>query len=225
MTSIPAKQTSRATKKQREKQLSTFARICVHFGAIIPLLYLYNEWYSYRLIDEVNEITRFTGSGGIIFLMLTLAITPVIAVTGKGSILNPLRKTLGMYAFWYILVHLLVFVVPIAQLSLSEAVTEVLRKRYALVGFIGFLFMVPLAITSNKYSIRKLKRKWKTLHKLIYATGVLAVVHYFWLVKAGAYREPFIFAVILAGLFLLRVPSVKKWIVTKRKSIVKQFKK
>lgn len=197
-------------KKKHNRRFTAIGKIVVHAMGIIPLIILYIQWYTYSFVDEINEMTHFTGKGSLIFLMLMMAVTPLITISGW-SFIAPLRKLLGMYAFLYATVHLVIFITPTVELNALYSRLAV-QQRYALAGTLSWLIMLPLALTSNKLSQKKLKRNWKKLHKLVYAAGVLAIIHYFWLVKPGNYQEPIQFGLILALLFVFRVPVVRKYI-------------
>ncbi len=204
-------------KKQRNARLTLIGKIAVHIGAIAPLIWLFVQWYTYAFVDEINEMTLFTGKGGLILLLLMMAVTPLITLTGW-SFVAPLRKWLGLYAFFYITLHLVIFIAPTLEISTLYG-RLAFKQRYALAGMLAWLIMLPLAITSNKFSQKRLKRNWKKLHKWVYASAVLAIVHYFWLVKAGNYKDPIQFGLILAVLFALRIPAVRKRISTFRRNL------
>lgn len=196
-------------------------RIAVHVGAWIPLALLFWQWWSYQLVDPIREATLLTGKAAIILLMLSLACTPLNILFGWKAVL-PLRKPLGLYAFMYVSIHLGIFVALDYVLDPQLIVQAIAEKRYALVGFAAFLLLVPLAITSNKFSQRKLGKRWKSLHKLVYLIGVLAVIHYLWLVK-NAYTQPLIFAGLLALLLLLRVKPVKQRVSRWRRTLQRRL--
>lgn len=212
---------NRFIPEKRNARLRLFGTWVVHVGAIVPLIWLYVQWYTYAFTDEINEMTRFTGSGGLILLMLMMGITPLITLTGW-SWLAPMRKWLGIYAFAWITLHLVIFIAP--NLGWNDLYGRVLKQRYALAGFVSWLIMLPLALTSNKRAIKRLKKNWKRLHKWVYAAAVLAIVHYFWLVKVGNYKDPVIFGAILAVLFILRIPRVRKAISTQRRNWQRRLK-
>ena len=210
--------------KQRRKQVTNGLKWVTHAAAILPLLWLFYQWWSWNYLsypDWNNYVTRFTGKGGIILIILMLAVTPLKTLT-NWNVIVPLRKWFGLYAFGYVSVHLLIFVVPLFEESFGLALDEVLRKRYALVGFAAWLIMVPLAITSNKWSQKRLKKRWKRLHQSVYVVSILALIHYFWLVKVGAYRSPAIAAAFIIPLLILRFPTIRKRIIQLRKNVTKR---
>jgi sulfoxide reductase heme-binding subunit YedZ len=116
----------------------------------------------------------------------------------------------------YVCLHFLIFTWLDYALILPLIVEEIVVRRYALVGFTAFLLLIPLAVTSTKGWQKRLGKRWKTLHKVVYLIGVLAVVHYIWLVK-NAYTQPLIFAAAVGLLLLLRVPAVKQALLRARK--------
>ncbi len=205
-----------------KKTTANLLRWGTHVGSLIPLALLIWHFYTNQLgADPIREITLRTGKTAIILLVLSLAMTPVNIITGWKQLL-PLRKPLGLYAFLFVSLHLLTFVYLDYGLRWGLIQEAIFEKRFALVGFASFLILLPLALTSTKWAMRKLGKNWKRLHKWVYLAGVLAVVHYFWLVK-NVYTQPIIFAVVLTLLLALRVPQVKQWAVRTRRALRKRF--
>jgi len=182
--------------------------LLANIGGLIPLLLIirgYNSW-----IDPVAEVTSRTGGAAILMLMASLAVTPINTVFGWRQII-PARKPLGLYAFLYVSLHLLNFVGIDYGFSLRAFLDDaLLQKRYMIVGFSAFFILLPLAITSTKWWMKRLGRNWKRLHQLVYVAGILAVLHYLWLVKIDI-TNPVIYGVILAILLLLRVTPIRKF--------------
>lgn len=192
------------------KQKLLALRIITHVGSLLPLLWLVREWWSWSYLywaDPIREVTLYTGKAAIIILVLSLACTPLNIIFGWSQ-LTALRKPLGLYAFLYVSLHLLVFVYLDYGLQLGAITEAILEKRYALVGFVAFLILLPLALTSTKWAMKRLGKRWKTLHKGAYLAAILAVLHYFWLVK-NAYAQPILFATILTILFAVRWQPIK----------------
>jgi len=185
--------------------------IFVNIAALTPLLLLiWNFWTDNMGADPVAYITKKTGQSAIILLGLSLACTPINTMFGFRPALT-VRKSLGLYAFLYAALHLLNFVGLDYGFNLSYIWADaLLTKRYMIVGLSAFLILLPLAITSTKGWMKSLGRNWKRLHKLAYAAGVLAVLHYLWLVKLDL-TWPLIYGSILTLLFVLRVPRVRKF--------------
>jgi len=180
-------------------------------GGLIPFLLLVWGLWQGSWIDPVAETTSRTGSAALLMLVLSLACTPMNTLFGFRQAVTA-RKPLGLYAFLYASLHLLNFVGVDYAFSLRAFLDDaLLQKRYMIVGFGAFLILLPLAITSTKGWMRRLGRNWKRLHQLVYMAGILAVLHFFWLVKIDI-TEPVIYGGILAVLLGLRLPVVRQWI-------------
>jgi sulfoxide reductase heme-binding subunit YedZ len=110
---------------------------------------------------------------------------------------------LGLYAFFYACVHLLVYLKLYANLDWPTLVDDLSRRRYIIAGFSAWLLLLPLALTSTKWSIRKLGKRWQLLHRLVYVAGILGVVHYWWIVKTGV-LDPMKITIVLAAILLAR---------------------
>jgi sulfoxide reductase heme-binding subunit YedZ len=183
-------------------------RILTHVGALIPLLLLIWDGAHDRLtVNPIQEITFRTGKTALILLVLSLACTPLNTLFGLKQVL-PLRRPLGLYAFMYVCLHLFTFVVLDYGLDVELIKQAIVEKRYVLVGFAAFLLLTPLALTSTKGAMRRLGKRWKLLHRLVYLAAPLAVVHFLWLVKADI-REPLLYGAAVALLLLLRAPRVR----------------
>ncbi len=181
-------------------------------GALLPVLWLAWDWWFDNLsIDPLDDFTNRTGTAAIILLLVSLAVTPINTITGWRQVLT-LRKTLGLYAFFYAALHLLVFVGLDYGFSLEYILLDGLpSKPYIVVGLAAFLILLPLALTSTRASMKRLGRNWKRLHRLVYAAGILAVVHYLWVSKV-AFGSPVVYAGILALLLIARIPVVRTWL-------------
>jgi len=201
-----------------KKTLQRLLKLAVHIGALIPLALIIWDFTQGNLsADPIREITLRTGKTAIVLLMLSLAVTPAHIWFGWRQII-PLRRLLGLYAFLYVALHLTVFLWLDYMLDLQLIIEALFAKRYALIGLAAFLILLPLALTSTRASMRRLGKKWKTLHKWVYVAGVLAVLHYLFLVK-NAYTEPLIFAALLAFLLLTRVKPIKLMILRWRQNV------
>lgn len=203
---------------QRQYVQRHWVWMLANIGGLIPLILLLWGYNSGRWIDPVAEITARTGIAALIMLVASLAVTPVNIVTGWRKIV-PARKPLGLYAFFYVSLHLLNFIGMDYGFSLQAFLDDaLLQKRYMIVGFAAFLILLPLAITSTKGMMKRLGRNWKRLHQLAYVAGVLAVLHFFWLVKIDI-TEPLIYGAILAALLALRIPTIRRFIVNFRQRL------
>ncbi len=190
-------------------------RILVHLGALAPLAVLVADILMGNLSpNPIQDITFRTGKAAMVLLTLSLAATPVYIVFGfKGA--RKARKALGLYAFLYATLHFLTYAWLDYDWDLYLIRLEITEKLYVLVGFAAFLMLIPLAITSTKGWQRRLKKNWVRLHKLVYAAGVLVMLHYIWVQKADI-RQPLAWTALLILLFAIRVPPVRRWFTERR---------
>jgi sulfoxide reductase heme-binding subunit YedZ len=184
-------------------------RILTHVGAVTPLAWLlWDYWFDNLTVNPIQDITFRTGKPALILLTLSLACTPVNTLFGFKQAL-PLRKPLGLYAFMYVSLHFLIFIGLDYGFDWGLLYEAIFEKRYALVGFAAFLILLPLAVTSTQGWMRRLGKNWKRLHRWVYLAGILAVIHYVWLVKSDI-REPLLYGATVALLLILRLPAVRK---------------
>ena len=155
--------------------------------------------------NPIEFITLRTGFWTLVLIMVTLAVTPVRRVTGWHRIIQ-FRRMLGLFAFFYATLHFLTYVTLDLFFDFSAIAADIVKRPYITVGFTAFLLLVPLALTSTKGWIRRLGRNWLRLHRLLYVSAALAVLHFYWKKSAKSdIGEPLIFAGILAALLLFRV--------------------
>ena len=193
-------------------------QITVHVAAWIPLLWLiFDFWQDNVGPDPIREATLRTGKAALILLVAALACTPINTLFGFKPALK-LRRPLGLYSFMYASIHFAIFIGVDYGFNFKLIPDALLEKRYALVGLTTGLILLALALTSTVGWQRRLKKNWKRLHKFVYLAGILAVIHFIWLVKQGV-LEPWIWAVVVAILLLLRVPRVKKRVSNLRKLV------
>src|SRR5436190_15006047 len=166
-------------------------------------------WLAWRTVHDalgvnpVEELELTTGIWAYRFLLLSLAITPLRRLSGWNTLIR-FRRMLGLFAFAYATAHLLIYVVVDQGLALKYIVEDVAKRRFITAGMVAFVLLVPLAITSTKGWIRRLGRRWQSLHRLIYVSGVAAAVHYVWKVKV-ALGPPVYYAIAIAFLLAFRV--------------------
>jgi methionine sulfoxide reductase heme-binding subunit len=152
--------------------------------------------------NPIEFITHQTGWFALTFLVITLAVTPIRRLTGWHQIIR-LRRVLGLFAFFYASLHLLTWVVLDQFFDAPAMIEDIAKRPYITVGMLGYLCMIPLAITSTTEMVRRLGRRWQTLHRLTYIAAIAGVIHFWWLVKADV-REPQRWAVLLSVLLGLR---------------------
>ncbi len=158
--------------------------------------------------NPIEFIERHFGKWSLIFLCLTLSMTPLRNITHMNQWIL-YRRMLGLFTFFYATVHLLCYIGLDYHFAWIDIKNDILKHRYVLVGFLGWLLLLPLAITSSDKMMRKLKFNWKRLHRLIYLIAILGVLHFLWLVKKDI-TEPLIYAFIIFILFLLRLNMFKR---------------
>ena len=200
-----------APGRSRRLPLAAIATVLV----TIPFLLLVLDIVRGTLgTNPVEAGIRRTGWWALTLLVGTLAVTPIRRITGWNRIIA-IRKTLGLAAFAYASIHLLGYVAIEQWFGWSYILDDILDRPFITAGFTAFLLLLPLALTSTRSAIRRLGgRRWRRLHRLIYPASLLAVLHYFWLVKADT-RPPLLYAGIIAILLLLRVRNP----FAKRKSV------
>jgi sulfoxide reductase heme-binding subunit YedZ len=158
-------------------------RAIVHCGALIPLaLLVWGLWQNQLGPDWVGELTRRTGRYAITFLLLSLTPTVIAALSGFKGVLR-VRRALGLYAFAYAVLHLLIFIGLDYTFDFGLIFRAILEGRFVLAGLAALAILVPLAVTSTRGWVRRLGRNWKRLHRLTYVASGLAVLHYAWRFK------------------------------------------
>ena len=183
------------------------ARAAVFLLCLSPFLLLVSDAARGDLTaNPIEDLTLRTGWWAITLLMATLAITPLRRLTGWNGLIQ-YRRMVGLFAFFYASLHVAVYFGLDQLLSFDYIVEDILDRPYITVGFTAWLLLVPLAITSTRGWIRRLGKRWQKLHRLVYVSAALAVLHFLWLVKADT-REPLIYAAVLGVLLALRLPFV-----------------
>jgi sulfoxide reductase heme-binding subunit YedZ len=176
--------------------------------AVLPAVWLgVDALRGHLTADPIEEITHRTGWWGLTILMVTLAVTPIRRLTGWNRVIK-VRRMLGLFAFFYVTLHLLTYVVLDLFFAFDIFLEDVAERPYITAGMAAFVILLALASTSTKGWIRRLGKNWQRLHRLVYVAGALGVIHFYWQVKADT-REPLIYAGILGVLLLLRVRTVR----------------
>lgn len=173
-------------------------------AALLPAAALVYGFYTNDLTaNPLDYITDQTGTWALAFLVISLSITPLRRLTGWNPIIK-LRRMLGLFSFFYALLHVLTWVVLLNFFDVREMVIDVVKRPFITIGMATFLILLALAVTSNQFSIRRLGRRWQSLHRLAYAAALGAVIHFWWLVKEDI-TEPRRWLMVVTLLLGLRV--------------------
>lgn len=185
-------------------------------ATLIAAALISDLFYGSRLLgsDPIKAGEHLFGNWTLRLLVATLAITPLRRITGWNWLAKH-RRTLGLFAFGYACLHLLTWALLDMQIIIDdvvgwdEVVTDIFKRPFITIGMLAFILMIPLALTSTKRMIARLGRRWRTLHRLVYASAVLGVIH-FWMSVKRDITEPAIFALIFALLFWWRVREAQR---------------
>ena len=170
----------------------------------IPFLFIFYKIYFNKLGPEpVKEITHFTGEWTLIFICLTLSMTPLKRLTNLTMWVS-FRRMLGLFVFFYASLHLLTYIGIDYRFNWQPILDDVFKKKYIFIGFAHWVLLIPLAITSSQKMIKLLKNNWKRLHRLIYIIAIFGSLHYIWLSKT-IFFKPLVYLVIILVLLALRI--------------------
>lgn len=199
----------------RLARMSRF-QIAVHVAAWAPLTWLIWAWFSNRLtINPIQAATQRSGQFAIILLLLSLACTPLNSLFGFRAALK-VRRALGLYSFLYAAIHFTIFLALDYQFDWRLIGQTILEKRFILVGATALLILAALAATSFDWFKKRMGKRWKTLHRLVYLAGGLVILHFAWARKGnlfslqGDITLPLFAGSILAMLLILRLPPVRR---------------
>tara|TARA_B100001113_G_scaffold42241_1_gene29905 strand:- start:249 stop:827 length:579 start_codon:yes stop_codon:yes gene_type:complete len=185
-----------------------YFRSSVFLLSTIPFIVITYKIFLNKLGPEpIKEITHHTGEWTLLFLIFTLAMSPLKQITNM-NIWISVRRMLGLFAFFYASLHMLTYVGLDYRFDINEISKDILTKRFIFVGFAAWLLLVPLALTSSKKMMSILKQYWKKLHRLIYLIALLGVTHFIWLVKKDV-TEPLIYLLIILFLLAFRIKFKK----------------
>ncbi len=189
---------------QQNRQLSRIGKPLIFGVSLLPLAWiLWLGWQDQLGANPVETLSHRTGDWSLRFLLLTLTVTPLRRLTGWNW-LQRFRRTLGLFAFFYVCLHFGVYLIFDQFFDLASIIEDVAERPYITVGFTGWLLLIPLAVTSTNGMIKRLGRNWQRLHRLVYLIGALGVLHYFWLVKADR-TEPLLYGGLLGVLLGYRL--------------------
>ncbi len=184
----------------------------VFLACLVPLTRL--AWLGFHKglgANPIEFITHSTGDWTLTFLLVTLSITPLRRLTRQYWMIS-FRRMLGLFAFFYGSLHLMTYVWLDKFFDVHEMLHDIAKRRFITAGMTAFALMIPLGLTSTKWSIRKLGKRWQILHRLIYFSAAAGVIHYIWLVKADL-KKPLEYAFVLGMLLIYRVVA---WVVGRR---------
>lgn len=199
---------------------SKWTKVVVFLLCLVPLAILvWQGFHDDLTADPITYLTHRTGDWTLRFLVITLAITPLRKLLHLPQLIR-FRRMFGLFAFFYVCLHFSIWIGLDHFFNWPEMWKDVLKRRYITVGFTGFVLLIPLALTSTAGWIRRLGGKqWQMLHRLIYVTAVLGVIHYYWLVKSDV-RTPLFYGFLVAVLLAWRVGS---WLIGKRRQAVAEI--
>ena len=184
-------------------------RVSVFIAAAVwPLFWLYEAWSLALGPDPGKVLVDRLGLGTLILLLVTLCMTPMQKLTGWAGWIA-VRRQLGLWCFAYVVLHLCTYLAFVLGFDWSQLGVELRKRPYIIVGSLGFLCLLVLAVTSNRYSQRRLGGRWKKLHRLVYVILGLGLLHMLWIVRADL-KEWSIYAFIGICLLLLRIPAVMR---------------
>lgn len=162
--------------------------------------------------EPIEFLTRESGEQALRLLVITLAMTPLRLLGGWQTPVK-LRRMFGLYAFFYALCHFSVYLFLDLQLDFSLVWDDIVERKYITVGFTAFLLLLPLAATSNKFSIRRLgTATWSNLHRAVYAIGFLGALHFLWIKRGKDIGEPLLYALIIFTLVSMRLPAAQNFL-------------
>ena len=181
-----------------------YSKIFVFLLCLWPLYsIIYQIFYNNLGAEPVDKIINHFGEWTLIFIFLTLSMSPLKRITNS-TVWIKFRRMLGLFVFFYASIHLLSYVGLDYRFDFQPILNDVLKKKFVFIGFAAWLLLIPLAITSSNKMMKILKHNWKKIHKLIYVIGIFGVLHFIWLSKT-IFFKPLIFLVILIILLLFRV--------------------
>ena len=180
-------------------------KVVVFLLCLIPMARLGWNAYTNNLgANPIEVITRSTGTWTLVFLLIVLSVTPLRRLTGLHWLIR-FRRMLGLFAFFHVCLHFTTYIWLDQFFEFMEMVRDVIKRPFITAGFVSFLLLVPLALTSTSGMIRRLGgRRWQQLHRLVYLAAIGGVIHYIWLVKADQ-RDPLIYGSILSVLLGYRI--------------------
>lgn len=194
-------------------------KVVIHIAALVPAILTYWQAVNDQLGgDPVKAIIHFTGLGAVKLLLLSLTISPVAKRFKQGQLIN-VRRLLGLYAFFYAVLHLASYLTFELQFEWTLFIEEIVKRPYITVGMAAFVILTLLTLTSTKKIQKRMRQSWQKLHNWVYLAALLAVIHFYWSVKSVT-LEPVIYIVLT--LVLLGLRQEKLLLAVKRRRIKSQ---
>ncbi len=195
---------------------SKWKKVVVFLLCLVPLgMLVWRALHGELTANPIEFITRATGDWIIRFLIITLSITPLRKVLRLPQLIR-FRRMLGLFAFFYVCLHFLTYLGPDQSFDLGGMWKDVAKRPYVTVGFTAFVLLIPLALTSTAWSIRRLGgRRWQQLHRAIYISAICGIIHYYWLVKSDV-RKPLFYGALVSLLLAWRIVD---WFLRRKKQI------
>lgn len=184
--------------------MRSWIKPALFIACLIPFAQLAYGFYTDDLTaNPIEYITRFTGSWALIILITSLAVTPLRKILGWNALIK-YRRMLGLFAFFYAVLHFLTYMVLDHFFDFQAIVKDIFKRPYVTAGFTSLVLMIPLALTSTAAMIRRLGKRWQQLHRLVYIAAAAGVLHFYWLVKSDI-RRPAQYGAVLALLLGVRL--------------------
>jgi sulfoxide reductase heme-binding subunit YedZ len=181
----------------------SYLKAALFLACLLPMVREAFIIFSGQAVNPIEFLTRSLGTWTLTMLLITLGITPLRRLTGWNWLVK-LRRMFGLFAFFYVALHFTTYIWLDKFFDLHAIVKDIYKRPFITVGFAAFVLLMPLALTSTDAMMRRLKRNWARLHQLVYPIAIIAVLHYWWLVKRD-HTQPFIYALVLAGLLGVRL--------------------
>lgn len=185
------------------KHTLTYIKIALFLVCLLPLARAAYIVLGGMAVNPIEFITRSTGTWTLVMLLAGLAITPLRRLSGANWLIK-LRRMLGLFAFFYACLHFTTYIWLDQFFDLTAVLRDIAKRPFITIGFVAFVLLIPLAATSTDAMLRRLKRNWGRLHRLVYPIAALGVLHYLWLVKRDL-TQPLLYAAVLAVLLGLRL--------------------
>lgn len=195
--------------KLSDRQVAYLVKPVFFLSCLLPFIFLLSGAVNDSLgVNPVETLTHETGEWALRFLLITLSITPLRRLTNMHWLIK-LRRMSGLYAFFYAVLHLITYLWLDQFFDWKEIIIDIPKRPFITIGFLSFILLVPLALTSTRGMQRRLKKRWLSLHKLVYVIPMLVVIHFIWALKAD-YSEPMIYTFIFLVLMLSRAIHDRK---------------